>query len=209
MCGGDLDISTPEDIATYSSDLLSASEHLAALMEASGFYKESEKLSRRIVRIAEMVHGLNHLETLRAKYWLGRSLYRCGKFDQAEVLLRLTSDQAILLAGINHPVSRDCLIWLAHSLDELGRLKDAQALFQQQLTLDELYYRQDDNAMLQVLAELGTSYLLEGKNDLFEEIYIKVLELSTGRPNLEEGRFSVLHANIANLLKRKGELDPL
>ncbi len=88
---------------------------------------------RRLSAIREQVLGADHLETLRARYWLAESLMHLGESDDAKRMMEAVAEAFGQVAeraeeelGREHPYTVSVQGELAHILETLGRTNEAR-----------------------------------------------------------------------------------
>jgi tetratricopeptide (TPR) repeat protein len=159
-----------------SSSLLVATAALHLAASNSGNLKEMERLEREALRIRESALGIQHIDTLRAKTSLSRTLQKQGRMKAAEQLKEDIVAELTAQLGPSHPETRDALHWLASVYSYHGKFDKAVAIKKQLLAerMEEL--GEDHVDTLTSMVNLAATYRPMHRYEEAEELQKKAIE---------------------------------
>ncbi|KAJ7099151.1 hypothetical protein C8R44DRAFT_716814 [Mycena epipterygia] len=139
-------------------------------------FKKAENLQAAVVQKRRDLLGEDHLDTLKAMYWLAWTYRTLGKFKEAEQLEVVVLKQHRNILGDNHPDTLKVVGNLATTYHSLGKLKEAEEL--QVVALEKWRTVLGDShpETLVAMGNLATTYSGLGKLKEAEELDVVVLE---------------------------------
>jgi tetratricopeptide (TPR) repeat protein len=159
-----------------SSSLLVATAALHLAASHSGNLVAMERLERKAVRIRESVLGAQHIDTLRAKTSLSRTLQRQGRMKAAEQLKEDIVAELTAQLGPSHPETRDALHRLASVYSYHGKFDKGVAIKKQLLAEQMEEFGEDHVDTLAAMVNLAATYRPMHRYEEAEELQKKAIE---------------------------------
>ncbi len=198
-----VDISSHQDIFRESLGVFL--NNLSIVLSRLGCYSEASEFSRRALEFDEKMFGNSHEKIIYRLANMAQRLQDESALDEAETLTRKALDMAKKI-DIKHPDVAFVSSNLAVILYDKGDYKGAEALLDQSLEIDEMFFGAEHPNTAVRLGNLAHVYAKTNRFGLAEEFMQKAL-------NIEEkyfGKDSVVVANrlasFSALLYGKGEV---
>jgi len=170
-----------------------------------GKYQQAEETYRETVKLAEMVLGCEHPDTLRSMMNLATVLNYQGKYVEAEQIHRQTLELMERILGLEHPDTLRSMMNLATVLESQGKYVEAEQIHRQTLELMERILGLEHPDTLGNMMNLATVLNRQGKYVEAEQILRQTLELMERILGLEHADTLRSMMNLATVLESQGK----